>query len=284
MDGEAVGLRAGQDADAAGRGGTRRAARGQQGQQVDRLEARGDRIEEALVLLGLDRAGRVDEHATGPHDLTGRREEARLDARHLGDTVRRQPPAQLGVAAQGAAAGAWRVEKHEVDRTGGERRRGGIGRCHDPRQQTRDETAPAEMPVERQQTRAGPTGGHQRGLAARRCTEVDDRRGIGSGGQRDQGHELRARVLGIGATVGNPVDQTTDRALGAPRPGAPRVGFRGTRPAARRASIRRPGCATDPQIGRPLIGLESRRRRLGPEVLRPRQAVPGVDERSAGDP
>src|SRR4051812_41632848 len=59
-----------------------------------------------VVLLELERAGAVDEQAARSNDGCGAAQDAALDGRHHGEVARLQPPARIGVAPEGAGAGA----------------------------------------------------------------------------------------------------------------------------------------------------------------------------------
>ena len=72
-------------------------------------------FDDLLVLLGLARAGRVDESASWRHDLGGAFEHSPLDLREAGEVLRPPRPFQVGVAADDAKPGAGRVQEHPVE-------------------------------------------------------------------------------------------------------------------------------------------------------------------------
>src|SRR5258708_36660129 len=81
-----------------------------------KLRVRGEKaLDDRLVFVAQHAAGRVNQASTRLERRRGGREQARLLGRELGHRGLRLPPLEGGIAAQGAEAGAWRVDQHAID-------------------------------------------------------------------------------------------------------------------------------------------------------------------------
>src|SRR5207302_9955964 len=73
------------------------------------------RIDDRVILVGQDAAGRIDEAAAGFDERRRRGQDSRLLGGQLCDVGRRLAPFEIGVAAQGAESRAWRIDQNAVD-------------------------------------------------------------------------------------------------------------------------------------------------------------------------
>ena len=90
----------------------------------DRVEAqslvsREQRGDLRLALLGLERAGRVDEPPSGLEELCRVVEQTGLERGKVRDVFRRLDIGNVGVPADGPGGGAGRIEQHRVERFAG---------------------------------------------------------------------------------------------------------------------------------------------------------------------
>ena len=74
------------------------------------------RLELRLALLGLERAGGIDQQALGPHPGGGARQQLRLDRRHFGEQPRTDAVEHVGMAAEDPGGAARRIDQHRVER------------------------------------------------------------------------------------------------------------------------------------------------------------------------
>ena len=94
-------------------------ARGGDGGREDGREVRPARPEprhDRLVLLGLKRAGRVDEDPPGPHQCRGRLEDARLSGNEGCEVAGLPTPLAVGVAPEDAKVRAGSIDQDAVAR------------------------------------------------------------------------------------------------------------------------------------------------------------------------
>src|SRR5579883_1006039 len=125
--------------------------------------------DEALPLLGLDRADGVDEAAARLHEAKRRREDLLLGRDDLPLRLRRVAPARLGAAAEDARVRAGSVHEDGVEALAAE----GVGtaRVEGPRRD-RAEAEAARRLLDLPEASGGEVGRDDRGLVARELGEV----------------------------------------------------------------------------------------------------------------
>ena len=79
---------------------------------------RDERIDDLLVFLAEQTAGRVNQPPARFYEAGCRPQDGSLFCLHLGDALRRLPPFQIGIAPERAEAAARRVDQHPVDLAG----------------------------------------------------------------------------------------------------------------------------------------------------------------------
>ncbi len=135
------------------------------------------------ILLGLARAGRVDQRtAASRRGRPPTASNSRWASAKRCQIVGRAAPADVRIAAHGAEAGAGRVDQHEIERLVGKRQRA-VGDVHHPDVRARGSApASAQQPnavrphVGRNHDSGRRRGGAEgQGLSARRRAQIEDR-------------------------------------------------------------------------------------------------------------
>src|SRR5579872_5711231 len=75
------------------------------------------RFYSVLIFARKQRTGRIDQPAAGPNSRRSLVEQSILRRDTRSERLRRQPPAQLRLAAPGARAAARRIDEHDVERS-----------------------------------------------------------------------------------------------------------------------------------------------------------------------
>ena len=163
------------------------------------------------------RAGRVEDHTAGPHQVEGRADQLALQHHQREQVVGLAPPPRLGAAAQRAQPGAGRVDQHPVEDAGAVRRQRPVGRDH--ADHARDEAAvggerPAYQPgahaaaarwrpASRRARRPAPRAARPcRPGPAHRSSQSSSRPSSGASAIAT-GDQLRSLVLDAGAPLGD---------------------------------------------------------------------------------
>ena len=170
---------------------------------AERLDGQAERVDDRLVLVGVQRADGVDDRPAGLRPLGGRPQQLELQ---LGQRLR--APAEVGTAREHAEARARRVDERAVEAASSSSRTSAVTTRDVRRHLLGQVRGPARMHLDR-----GDLAGQQQRLPARRGTRIEDALAVGCE-PTTSAASCEARLIGAHPGRVDPLDDVGARHVG----------------------------------------------------------------------